>query len=96
MGSRHRKPLTDTPKEPKNAAVSAEPTTPILACPGYLEPVYHSHGDFMQRFPLGRFAREHFLKLLGFVMNDIKHNFVDTVYAENSVVEGCSSGFDSC
>ena len=33
----------------------------------------------MQRFHLGRSPREHFLKLLGSVMNDIEHNFVDTV-----------------
>ena len=26
--------------------------------------------------------REHFLKLLGSVMNNIKHNFVDTIFAE--------------
>ena len=29
------------------------------------EVVYSSYGDFMQGFPLGRSAREHFLKLLG-------------------------------
>ena len=33
----------------------------------------------MQGFCLGRSAREHFLKLLGSVVNDIEHNFVDTV-----------------
>lgn len=48
----------------------------------HLEAVYRSHGDFMQRFPLGCSTREHFLKLLGCVMNDIKHNFVDTVSVE--------------
>ena len=48
-------------------------------CVRYLEAVYRSHGNFMQRFPLSRSAREHFLKLLGCVMNEIKHNFVDTV-----------------
>ena len=42
----------------------------------HLEAVYRSHGDFMQRFPFGCSTREHFLKLLGCVMNDIKHNFV--------------------
>ena len=26
--------------------------------------------------------REHFLKLLGSIMNDIEHNFIDTVFAE--------------
>ena len=36
----------------------------------------------MQGFRLGRSAREHFLKLLGSVMNDIEHNFVDTVSSE--------------
>ena len=45
----------------------------------YLEAVYSSCGDFMQGFHLGRSARKHFLKLLGSVMNDIEHNFVDTV-----------------
>ena len=36
----------------------------------------------MQGFHLSRFARKHFLKLLGSVMNDIEHNFVDTVSTE--------------
>ena len=36
----------------------------------------------MQGFRLGRSAREHFLKLLGSVMNDIEHNSVDTVSSE--------------
>ena len=44
--------------------------------------IYSSHGDFMQGFCLGRSAREHFLRMLGSVMNDIKHNFVDTVSTE--------------
>ncbi|XP_050249028.1 flocculation protein FLO11-like [Quercus robur] len=48
-------------------------------CASHLKAVYSSHGDFMQGFRLGRSAREHFLKLLGSVMNDIEHNFVDTV-----------------
>ena len=48
----------------------------------HLEVVYSSCGDFMQGFCFGRFAREHFLKLLGSVMNDIEHNFVDTVSTE--------------
>ena len=51
-------------------------------CVSHLEAVYSSQGDFMQGFHLGRFAREHFLKLLGSIMNDIKHNFVDTVSSE--------------
>ena len=36
----------------------------------------------MQGFCLGRSAKEHFLKLLGSVMNDIEHNFVDIVSFE--------------
>ena len=36
----------------------------------------------MQGFRLGRSAREHFLKMLGCVLNDIEHNFIDTVSAE--------------
>ena len=51
-------------------------------CASYLVAVYSSRGDFMQGFYLGRFARKHFLKMLGSVMNDIKHNFVDTVSIE--------------
>ena len=51
-------------------------------CASHLEAIYSSHGDFMQGFCLGRSAREHFLKLLGSVMNDIEHNFFDTVSTE--------------
>ena len=51
-------------------------------CASHLEAVYSSHGDFMQGFRLGRSTREHFLKLLGSMMNDIEHNFVDTVSTE--------------
>ena len=47
-----------------------------------MEAVYSSHGDFMQGFRLGRSTREHFLKLLGSMMNDIEHNFVDTISTE--------------
>ena len=36
----------------------------------------------MQGFRFGCFDGEHFLKLLGGVMNDIEHNFVDTVSSE--------------
>ena len=36
----------------------------------------------MQGFRLGRSAREHFLRMLGSVMNDIEHNFVDTISTE--------------
>ena len=64
-------------------------------CLEHLEAVYHSHGDFMQRFPLGRSAREHFLKLLGCVMNNIEHNFVDTI-SKDSTMEGYSSRVDPC
>ena len=41
--------------------------------------VHNNRGDFMQGFHLGRSAKEHFLRMLGSVMNDIEHNFVDTV-----------------
>ena len=53
----------------------------------------------MQGFRLGRSAREHFLKLLGRVMNDIEHNFVDIVSSERilqwrvAVQELMSMGF---
>ena len=46
-----------------------------------MEVVFNSHGDFMQGFLFGRSTREHFLKLLGSVMNNIEHNFIDTVSA---------------
>ena len=36
----------------------------------------------MQGFLLSFFVGEHFLKLLGSVMNDIEHNFIDTVSTE--------------
>ena len=36
----------------------------------------------MQDFRLSRSAREHFLKMLGCALNDIEHNFIDTVSAE--------------
>ena len=51
-------------------------------CASHLEAVYSSRGDFMQGFRLGRSVREHFLKLLGSVMNDIEHNSVDTISSE--------------
>ena len=51
-------------------------------CITYLEEIYNSCRDFKQGFLFGRFAREHFLKLLGSVMNNIKHSFIDTVFAE--------------
>ena len=51
-------------------------------CVSHLKAVFNSRGDFMQGFRLGRSAREHFLKFLGCVMNDIEHNFVDTISSE--------------
>ena len=36
----------------------------------------------MQGFRLGCFARENFLRMLTSVMNDIEHNFLDTVSIE--------------
>jgi len=51
-------------------------------CVSHLEAVFSSRGDFMQGFRLSHSAREHFLKLLGSVMNNIEHNFVDTVSSE--------------
>ena len=51
-------------------------------CVSHLEAVFSSQGDFMQGFCFSHSAREHFLKLLGSVMNDIEHNFVDTVSLE--------------
>ena len=51
-------------------------------CVSHLEAVYSSRGDFMQGFHLGHSAKEHSLKLLGSIMNDIEHNFVDTISSE--------------
>ena len=51
-------------------------------CFSHLVMVHNNHGDFMQGFHLGRSTREHFLRMLGSVMNDIEHNFVDTVSTE--------------
>ena len=51
-------------------------------CVSHLEAVYSIRGDFMQRFRLGRSTKEHFLKLLESIMNDIEHNFVDTISFE--------------
>ena len=51
-------------------------------CVSHLVMIYSSHGNFMQGFRLGRSAREHFLKMLGCMLNDIEHNFIDTVSAE--------------
>lgn len=44
--------------------------------------IYSSYGDFMQWFPLGHSAKEHFFKLLGCVMNNIEHNFINTIFIE--------------
>ena len=43
--------------------------------------IYSHHGNFMQEFRLGRSTREHFLKMMGYVLNDIEHNFIDSVSA---------------
>ena len=51
-------------------------------CVSHLVMIYSSHDNFMQDFRLGRSAREHFLKMLGCMLNDIEHNFIDTVSAE--------------
>ena len=51
-------------------------------CVSHLVTIYSSRGDFMQGFRLGCFAREHFLRMLGSVMNNIQHNFVDIVSTE--------------
>lgn len=51
-------------------------------CITHLKAVYNSRGDFMQGFLLGRSVREHFLKLFGSMMNDIEHNFIDTMSVE--------------
>uniref|UniRef100_A0A7N2ME85 USP domain-containing protein n=1 Tax=Quercus lobata TaxID=97700 RepID=A0A7N2ME85_QUELO len=48
-------------------------------CVSHLVMIYSNRGDFMQGFRLGRSTREHYLKMLGSVMNDIEHNFVNTV-----------------
>ena len=51
-------------------------------CVSHLVMVHSNRGDFMQGFHLSRSAREYFLRMLGSVMNDIEHNFVDTVSTE--------------
>ena len=51
-------------------------------CVSHLVMIYSSHNNFMQGFRLGRSAREHFLKMLGSVLNDFEHNFVDTISTE--------------
>ena len=51
-------------------------------CVSHLVIVHSNRGDFMQGLCLDCSAREHFLRMLGSVMNDIEHNFVDTVSIE--------------
>ena len=51
-------------------------------CVSHLATIYSSRGDFMQGFRLSRSPREHFLRMLRSIMNDIEHNFVDTVSTE--------------
>ena len=50
-------------------------------CVSHLVMIYNSHDNFMLEFRLGRSAREHFLKMLGCVLNNIEHNFIDSVSA---------------
>ena len=51
-------------------------------CVSHLVTIYSNRGDFMQGFCLGHSARDHFLRMLGSMMNNIEHNFVDTVSTE--------------
>ena len=51
-------------------------------CVSHLATIYSNRGDFMQGFCLGRSARDHFLRMLGSMMNNIEHNFVNTVSTE--------------
>ena len=55
-------------------------------CAFYFEVVYCSRGDFMQGFRLCRSAREYFLKLFGSVINNIEHNFIDTIFIKRSLL----------
>ena len=48
----------------------------------HLVMVHSNRGDFMQGFRLGCSAREHFLRMLGRMMNELEHNFVDTISTE--------------
>ena len=41
--------------------------------------LYSRYGNFMREFCLGRSSREHFLQMLGCVLNDIEHHFIDSV-----------------
>ena len=51
-------------------------------CVSHLVMIYSSRGNFMQEFRLGHSAREYFLKMLGCVLNDIEHSFIDSVSTE--------------
>ena len=51
-------------------------------CVSHLVMVHSNRGDFMQGFRLGHSAREHFLKMLRSMINNIEHNFVDIVSTE--------------
>ena len=51
-------------------------------CVSHLVMIHSCHGNFMQEFHLGHSAKEHFLKMLGCVLNDIDHNFIDSVSFE--------------
>ena len=68
-------------------------------CVSHLVMVHGNRGDFMQGFRLGHSARENFLRMLGSVMNDIEHNFVDTISTERilqwraAILELISVGF---
>ena len=48
-------------------------------CAPHLVMLYSRHGNFMREFHLGRSSREHFLRMLGCVLNDIEHNFIDSI-----------------
>ena len=51
-------------------------------CVSHLVMLYSRHGNFMREFRLGRSSREHFLQMLGCVLNDIEHNFIDSISTE--------------
>ena len=51
-------------------------------CVSHLVMIYSSGGNFIQEFRLGRSTREHFLKMLGCVLNNIEHNFIDSISAK--------------
>ena len=50
-------------------------------CAPHLVMLYSRHGNFMWEIRLGRSSMEHFLRMLGCVLNDIEHNFIDSVSA---------------